>query len=428
MSRHHLVLLICTVALFAVAPRSAMAGKRNANATSSRLVQPGDELVVVVPEPVGPDGSASRLREFRVSVDVSGEIALALYGRIHVAGLSERKLRHRVRKHLRRWVRGPVSVVVARRRVKVVVTGCIKRPGPLSLHGSATVWEALRAAGGLTKGGRLDVVTLIRGGKRRVVDVHAWLTRRTNRALPTLASGDLIFVPAEKGLALTANAESSFLDATALKSRVIVIGAVRNPGVFPRTRAIDVLHALALAGGATKDADLSQLRVVCRGLSHRVNALRALQIEPRDVTKPAPKVEPLPSGTGVIVYVPSTASPLGVGLSQHVIVLGAVKSPGPKAVGGPIRLVDALALAGGPVEEGAVDNVRVVQERPRISISMNYDIERYAKEGGPAGAARIGAGDFVYVGFNNNRVISKALSAVSSLAVLAAAASLLTSI
>lgn len=49
-----------------------------------------------------------------------------------------------------------------------------------------------------------------------------------------------------------------------LGSRVYVIGKVQRPGDFPMLGPIDVMQALALAGGATPFADINGIRVLRR--------------------------------------------------------------------------------------------------------------------------------------------------------------------
>lgn len=47
-------------------------------------------------------------------------------------------------------------------------------------------------------------------------------------------------------------------------NRIFVIGKVARPGDFPLTRPIDVMQALALAGGTTPFADLGDIRILRR--------------------------------------------------------------------------------------------------------------------------------------------------------------------
>jgi polysaccharide export outer membrane protein len=56
-------------------------------------------------------------------------------------------------------------------------------------------------------------------------------------------------------------------------SRIYVVGKVQNPGEFLLNRPIDVMQALALAGGATPFADINAIRILRRNGTQQV-ALR----------------------------------------------------------------------------------------------------------------------------------------------------------
>lgn len=56
-------------------------------------------------------------------------------------------------------------------------------------------------------------------------------------------------------------------------SRIYVVGKVQNPGEFLLNRPIDVMQALALAGGATPFADVNDIRILRRSGERQI-ALR----------------------------------------------------------------------------------------------------------------------------------------------------------
>jgi polysaccharide export outer membrane protein len=79
-----------------------------------------------------------------------------------------------------------------------------------------------------------------------------------------------------------------------------VLGEVNHPGVFPRGQEVDVIRAIALAGGETHDAQLSVVRVVRREKSgppqiFEVNVAGMLKGEAEYI----PSIE-----SGDVVYVP----------------------------------------------------------------------------------------------------------------------------
>lgn len=54
-------------------------------------------------------------------------------------------------------------------------------------------------------------------------------------------------------------------------NRIYVLGKVNRPGEFPFVRPIDVMQALALAGGATSYADLNDIQILRRGNDKQVS-------------------------------------------------------------------------------------------------------------------------------------------------------------
>jgi protein involved in polysaccharide export with SLBB domain len=49
---------------------------------------------------------------------------------------------------------------------------------------------------------------------------------------------------------------------------------------------------------------------------------------------------------------------------NRVFVFGEVKNPGPIAMSGPVSVLQAIAQAGGPLESGTIESVRVVLPNP----------------------------------------------------------------
>jgi polysaccharide export outer membrane protein len=57
-------------------------------------------------------------------------------------------------------------------------------------------------------------------------------------------------------------------------NRIYVLGRVNRPGEFPFSKAIDVMQALSLAGGATPFAALDDIRILRRDGAGQQTALR----------------------------------------------------------------------------------------------------------------------------------------------------------
>jgi polysaccharide export outer membrane protein len=68
-------------------------------------------------------------------------------------------------------------------------------------------------------------------------------------------------------------------------SKVIILGQIRNPGVYSLTESRSILEAIALAGGFTNDSSASSVIVIKGGLANpqaqRVNLTQALHVPQR---------------------------------------------------------------------------------------------------------------------------------------------------
>jgi polysaccharide biosynthesis/export protein len=126
------------------------------------------------------------------------------------------------------------------------------------------------------------------------IDVYVWGDERLQRSLGILPDGSFAFplagtVQAAGRTPTDIEKELSRLLAPQYKGeapqvtisvrqpagmQIAVIGKVRSPGNFSPTRYVNVLQALALAGGPTEFADLSNV-IVLRHEGDRTTVLRA---------------------------------------------------------------------------------------------------------------------------------------------------------
>jgi polysaccharide biosynthesis/export protein len=126
------------------------------------------------------------------------------------------------------------------------------------------------------------------------IDVYVWGDERLQRSLSVLPDGSFAFplagtVQAAGRVPTDVEKELSRLLAPQYKGeppqvtisvrqpagmQIAVIGKVRAPGNFSPTRYVNVLQALALAGGPTDFADLSNV-VVLRHEGERTSVIRA---------------------------------------------------------------------------------------------------------------------------------------------------------
>ena len=137
-----IISLICFTLLF------------SAVSASDYIVQPGDEISIVLP------GESSLSEPF--TVDRDGNIMLPELGAFSVKGLEESELRRKLSKVLKtvfielRMLR----VYVKERQILITVSGYVENPGEVTLPANSTIQMAVHAAGGLRSGAQLDKMVL----------------------------------------------------------------------------------------------------------------------------------------------------------------------------------------------------------------------------------------------------------------------------
>jgi polysaccharide biosynthesis/export protein len=202
-----------------------------------------------------------------VTVDTDGTFDFPLIGRVKAAGLTVRAIETELKARLSKGflVNPTVTVDVgAYRSQTVYVLGEVRDPGRKTLAGNASIMSALAEAGFTTNAGTYVIISHRPAGSDSAegpllpTDTGAAQIRVNRKDLEMgramnvrLQDGDTIFVP---------KAETFFIS-----------GFVRSPGSFAIDGDLNVLQALALAGGATDQAAQNRItidRVIDGKLTH----------------------------------------------------------------------------------------------------------------------------------------------------------------
>jgi polysaccharide export outer membrane protein len=191
-----------------------------------------------------------------VTVDGDGTFEFPLIGRIKAAGLTVRAIETELKTRLSNGllVNPAVSVDVgAYRSQTVYVLGEVREPGRKTLAGNASIMTALAEAGFTSNAGSYVIVSHRPAGAEldgpvlpsdndagqvRISRKDLEMGRATN---VRLQDGDTLFVP---------KAETFFIS-----------GFVRSPGSYAIDGDLNVLQALALAGGATDQAAQNRITI-----------------------------------------------------------------------------------------------------------------------------------------------------------------------
>ncbi|WP_198038570.1 SLBB domain-containing protein [Skermanella stibiiresistens] len=201
-------------------------------AQNDYVIGPGDELRITI------HGSAHPSSR-RYTVDTNGEVIVDDLRPLRAAGRTLADFRRQLETEVAFGISDHEAFVSldGMRRMRVLVTGAVAEPGRHEVAGSATVLDALLAAGGVDRLGSLRTIRLIRGGVSSTIDFYA-LLQGVEGSDPELRDGDRIVVPP-------------------IGPTIAVAGQVKRPGIYELppdttpggTQPMTVGEAVALAGG-----------------------------------------------------------------------------------------------------------------------------------------------------------------------------------
>jgi len=251
----------------------------------------------------------------------------------------------------------------------VYVTGAVKAPGMYQLRAGGGAVEALALAGGLSAQ-VTEVSAVVMRGKEEAatLDLDAALVKHDAKANIPLQRGDLLIVKPQAWVA------------------VYVMGAVNTPGLFDIRAGCGVVEAIARAGGFTlPEHDL------------RISVVRGSRAVAEADTAEAFGANPKMNGplqAGDVVKVDSIRV-------LPVTVSGQVKTPGAYELKTGDRLLDALAAAGGALENAATSRLSVVH---RDGTLATINLARSLQQGDMAQNLPLVAGDMIIVPESIDRV------------------------
>lgn len=225
-------------------------------------------------------------------------------------------------------------IYVAEVRRQVLVLGEVRNPGYFQFRVGDRILDAIASAGGLTSDAQEDQVSLTRHTQEKVnISIHDFGRLMTERSLPDnvlLHPQDVIIVP-------KAN------------RNVLVFGEVARSGVYTLPPDGRILDILALAGGVQQTSGIQTIVLTRQdGEDERV-----WHVDYQDLMDNQNEHNLAVDG-GDVIYVPAS--------KKQILVLGQVKNPGAYNLPPGGRVMDALALAGGPLERAALENVGIYRD------------------------------------------------------------------
>lgn len=247
--------------------RSFPLGSTSVSSSTTYLLGPGDELAISV---IGyPEFAGTQ------AILPDGSISLPLIGSIQASDRTLAALSQQITQDLRRYLVNPVVnlSLQSRRPVWVTIGGEVARPGPIQINSSSdggipTLTDALIAAGGVNREADIRKLTVQRrkaNGETETLALNLWESLGSPSAATELLlrDGDVIWVPEldPNDIEVDQNlvARSTIAPSTV---RVRVVGEVKRPGEVEVPPYSSLSGAVAVAGGPTGDAKLSEVGFV----------------------------------------------------------------------------------------------------------------------------------------------------------------------
>lgn len=231
-------------------------GRFSETADQAYKLGPGDRFSFMV------RGRPDISRE-EIIVSPDGEITLPRAGVVQVSGRSLKQISEELTSALKVYYEEPEVTLLMRgfANNRVFVLGRVANPGAVSFSGKGTLLEALSLAGGLpvdTSKSFLSRCMIVRGREMVIwIDLRDLLENGNMALNASLQNRDVIFIPQSE-------------DQVAY-----VLGQVQMPGVHLLRSSQTVLDAVMSHGGATRDADLTEVylarQVNGKGMVERIN-------------------------------------------------------------------------------------------------------------------------------------------------------------
>lgn len=328
----------------------------------------GDRLRITVAE----DSSLSRT--YAVAGD--GTIDFGLLGRVQLDSMSTESAAAKLKALLEQthYKRATVDVNVEEFvEGSVLMLGAVARVGQLGYQGDQilTLMEAISLAGGFAAGADGSNVRILRwrpgGGLERqiiTVDVKAMYDSLDFSKDQFLRPRDIVFVPS--------------LGAGDKSSEFLVLGEFASPGFRPHQPGMDMIRAVAAAGGLNREARMDSVRLL-----RPDPGSDQYQVIPVDLSRlfgSADMTMNLPVLPGDILFAPSAAQSSG----GRIYLLGEVANPGiyPLPLQGEATLARTLLMNGGLGKFANPSRVRIQRTAPGgRRQTLEVDVGRILKTG-----------------------------------------------
>lgn len=364
-----LVLVALLLALPPLAiPQNTSAKEEEGKGVKRRPIMAGDRLRITVVE----DESLSQT----YSVAGDGTIDFGFLGRTSVDSLTPEEAAAELTRLLEKsyYKKATVTVEVAEFvEGAVLLVGAVGAPGELEFKGDQilTLMEAIAKRGGLSPNADGKNVRILRwrpgGGLERqiiTVDVKSMVETLDFSQDQYLRPRDMIFVPK------MGSGEQS--------AEYLALGEFGSPGFHPHQPGLDMIRAVAQAGGISREANMAAVRLLRP--DGPGGQYRAIPVDLSRLFGSADMQMNIPVLPGDILFAPSASQSSG----GRIYLLGEVERPGiyPLPLQGEATLARTLLMNGGLGKFANPSRVRIQRTAPDGKReSLEVDVGRILKTG-----------------------------------------------
>ncbi|PSW19162.1 sugar ABC transporter substrate-binding protein [Photobacterium sanctipauli] len=267
----------------------------------------------------------------------------------------------------------------------ITIFGELRNPGTFSFKPGMTVVDALMRADGVTRYADVTKIRVITDNVPYQFDLKSYLDTGETKSLPPIAPGSTIFAPIEVE------------DINTTSRTVYVMGEVKAPGAYESTPDTGFVDVLANAGGPTRFADTTQIKLL-RAAGAPI-ALNLVTYTQNPASYSLPDIAP-----GDVIFVPekidfNEKSWLKVTGDRAIKIIGAVNNPGRFEWNNSMGFLDVLSHAGGPKQQANLSNIRLLRDQPGGGNNVIYfDLESFIYEGGSfSQLPSLSAGDTIII-------------------------------
>jgi polysaccharide export outer membrane protein len=184
--------------------------------------------------------------------------------------------------------------------------------------------------------------------------------------------------------------------------RVKVLGGVMKPAIytFPAYKSPTAGEVIAMAGGFSDKADSKTIYVIKENSQDSAMMVKSFHDLLMDKGE-----DPLLSD-GDVVYVPEREG--------GVLVLGEVARPGQYPLVRDMKVMDAIAQAGGPKEGARVDRASLTRDMNGTREVMDIPLDKLLVANNSQGNILLRDGDMIYIPADNRVTVSEAVTILSA--------------